>query len=104
MKAYVLMIGLVLLLSGCTKTQGSAVDCSKINDREKADECALNQSIRSLDVGKCDDILNTELQAQCIDEIAVRVGEFYACNAHDKKSLKDACETKVGEARRARKT
>ncbi len=101
MKYVFFVLGLLVLSAGCTK-KSTVVDCSKILDSKQANLCLYNQSINKADVNGCKEIMDEKLKADCIDKIAIVIGEFYACRSHEKKSLMDACEIKVGDARKNR--
>ena len=100
---FFLFVGLaVVAVSGCEHyAQPGKVDCSKIVDKHENDVCLYNKSVFDLNSMTCRDIMDTELRGKCIDEIAVRLLDFYPCRQHDKMAKKDACESLVGDARRA---
>jgi hypothetical protein len=89
------------LFCGCIGGGEKEINCEDIPDRIEAQMCMLNQSVRRLDIQGCDEILDRGIKIQCIDEIAIRLGEYYYCRFHDRKPDRDRCEDKVGEARRA---
>lgn len=92
-------LALLVFVLGCTGAPPE-VDCNKILDTKASQECVMNQSLAKLDASKCDDILDDEVKTQCIDQIAVKVLEYYPCKFQNTRPKQDACESKVGKARR----
>ena len=88
-----------VFILGCTETQ-MTVECNKILDSKQADECLYNQSTRYNDASKCQEISNMDVKAKCIDQVAINSLDFFPCKNHDRKPFEDACENKVGDARR----
>jgi hypothetical protein len=95
---------LVGMFCGCIGAHQEEVDCRSIADRKQSQLCILNQSVSRLSVSGCDDILDKDIKIQCIDEIAVRIGEYYTCEAHDRRADRDKCVEKVGQARKAKRS
>lgn len=88
------------LIAGCMQ-QVEQVDCNRIEDRQESSLCFMNQSLRRLDASICDNILDMEMRAQCIDSIAIELLDYNACGIHDRRPFQDRCENKVGEAIKA---
>jgi len=97
---YIALLTLMVLVAGCIQLSHPRVDCNKLVDTKQRNECLYNRSIASLDTSSCSNIIGEALRVKCIDEVAVEVLDFYPCKQQDKQYQRDACETKVGEARK----
>ena len=94
---------LIILFCGCFGDVEEIIDCSEKPLGKERDQCYYNQSVEGLDLSSCDEIKDLDLKAKCIDEISVTLLDFYPCKMHDKRSNRDKCEDKVGEARKAQR-
>ena len=94
------MVG-VFLVAGCDHYQKPEdIDCTLILDRDKNMECVYNKSILTGNAGLCRDIMNEKMRDECIDEVAVSLLDHYSCRQHDRMKKRDACQAKVGEAKK----
>ncbi|MBD3388254.1 MAG: hypothetical protein GF416_04170 [Candidatus Altiarchaeales archaeon] len=95
-------VAVVLSISGCDYyDQPGQIDCETITDRAAYEDCLYNKSVYDLNAVGCRDIMDADRRAQCIDEVSIAVLDYFPCRQHDRMSQRDACEAKVGEARRA---
>jgi hypothetical protein len=97
----------VVSVTGCDYyARPEDVDCEAeySNDSVQRERCYYNKSQVTYNALMCRENINdAKLRSDCIDDVAVALGEFLPCQQHDRPSKRDACEAKVGDARRGRK-
>ena len=97
---YIAAVLLIVLTAGCVKLTPDKVDCDRLVDIEQRNECLYNQSVNNLDTSTCGNIMGMEMRVNCVDDIAVKLLDYYPCRQLDKAIQRDACEAKVSDARR----
>jgi len=89
------------LTLGCQINNTPAdVDCGRIIDRDERGACQFNRSVKTFNAASCKEIPDKKLEIECINEIAVRMGDEYPCYQHAKLSVKEDCERKVAVSKR----
>jgi hypothetical protein len=102
-RAYALALVAMIMVCGCAENPNIQANCDKLAKTAEKDQCFYNRSIGMLSAPVCTDIVNETLKAKCINEVAVRVLDYLACNQHDKMPAKDLCERLVSDARKEAK-
>lgn len=100
-----LAVVFVLSVAGCGKRNDlpTAEDCSRLMDRMMRSECIYNMSIGNRNPAYCKDIPDMALRAKCVSDISIMLDNEAYCYQNDKLSVKEDCERKVAEARKAKK-
>ncbi|MFH0863141.1 MAG: hypothetical protein V1875_08960 [Candidatus Altiarchaeota archaeon] len=95
----------VLSMAGCGKRNEipSADDCNRMMDRKMRSDCIYNMSIGNRNPSYCKDITDMALRAKCVSDISIMLDNEAYCYQSDKLSVKEDCERKVADARKARK-